>query len=99
MRTDSTISNTVSKAEELFAWQLGSLEALQDLLGRTHTDRSDIVYTIFKARQMLADTGAMLDKVEALLAVKAEPLSTNHCVPIVVQESDSFASQSVPCST
>ncbi len=68
MQADSVISDEVSKAEEIFAWQLGSLETLQELLGRTHADRSDIVVTLVKARLLLAETGAALDAVEALFA-------------------------------
>lgn len=38
--------NTIEKSEEIFAGQLGVLEALQEVLGRSHDDRADVVATL-----------------------------------------------------
>ena len=46
MKTDVIIYDKVSKAEQLFAWQLGTVDLLQDVLGRSHADRSDISVTL-----------------------------------------------------
>jgi hypothetical protein len=66
MQVDVIISDKVVAAEETFGGQLGRLEVLQELLGRSHVDRSDVVATLVKARMALAEIGSALDKAEAI---------------------------------
>ncbi len=68
MQADSYISDRVLKAEEILAGQLGTIEALQDVLGRSHDGRADVAVSLVKARMAIAEIGSALDAVEALFA-------------------------------